>query len=55
MSIWPFKSNFSLVAENTTKYYMELKTRFKGRFPDDASLLATAGILDAQVLKDLMK
>ena len=48
MSIWPFRSNFSLIAENTTKYYMELKTRYGGRFPDDASLLAAAGILDAQ-------
>jgi len=48
MSIWPLKSNFSLIAENTTKYYMELKTRYGGRFPDDASLLAAAGILDAQ-------
>jgi len=48
MSIWPFKTNFSLIAENTTKYYMELTTRYKERFPDDASLLATAGILDAQ-------
>jgi hypothetical protein len=48
MSIWPFKTNFSLIAENTTKYYMELKTRYSGRFPDDASLLATAGVLDAQ-------
>jgi hypothetical protein len=48
MSIWPFKTNFSFIAENTTKFYMELKTRYKGRFPDNASLLATAGILDAQ-------
>jgi len=48
MSVWPFKTNFSLIAENTTKYYMELKTRYRGRFPDDASLLATAGVLDAQ-------
>ena len=48
MSIWPFKTNFSLIAENTTKYYMELKSRYKERFTDDASLLAAAGILDAQ-------
>ena len=48
MSIWPFKTNFSLIAENTTKYYMELKSRYKERFPDDASLLAATGILDAQ-------
>ena len=48
MGIFPFKTNFSLIAENTTKYYMELQTRYKGRFPDHASLLATAGVLDAQ-------
>jgi len=48
MNIWPFKTNFSLIAENTTKYYMELKSRYKERFTDDASLLAAAGILDAQ-------
>ena len=48
MSISPFKTNFSLIAENTTEYYMELTTRYKGRFPDDSSLLAAAGILDAQ-------
>jgi hypothetical protein len=48
MSFWPFRTNFSLIAENTTKYYMELKTRYGGRFPDDAALLATAGVLDAQ-------
>ena len=39
MGICPFKTNFSVIAENTTKYYMELKNSYKGRFPDDASLL----------------
>jgi len=48
MSFWPLKTNFSLIAENTTKYYMELKGRYKERFADDASLLAAAGVLDAQ-------
>lgn len=48
MSFWPFKTNFSLIAENTTKYYTELKGRYKERFADDASLLAAAGVLDAQ-------
>jgi hypothetical protein len=48
MSIWPFKTNYSLIAENTTKFYMELTTRYKDRFPEDASLLAAAGVLDAQ-------
>lgn len=41
------KSNFTRIAENTTKYYLEL-TRFNGdRFPSEAALLATAGVLDA--------
>jgi len=48
MSIFPFKTNYSLIAENTTKFYMELITRYKDRFPDDVSLLATAGVLDAR-------
>ncbi len=48
MSFWPLKTNFSLIAENTTKYYMELKGLYKERFADDASLLAAAGVLDAQ-------
>jgi len=48
MSVWPFKTHFSLIAENTTKFYMELTTRYRERFPDDASLLAAAGVLDAQ-------
>jgi len=48
MSFWPLKINFSLIAENTTKYYMELKGLYKERFADDASLLAAAGVLDAQ-------
>lgn len=48
MRIWPFKTNFSLIAENTTRFYMELKGRYKEKFPDHASLLATAGVLDAR-------
>jgi len=48
MSFWPLKTNFSLIAENTTKYYMELKGRYKERFADDTSLLVAAGVLDAQ-------
>jgi len=43
-----FKSNFARIAENTTKYYLELKTNYGNRFSDEASLLATAGVLDAQ-------
>ncbi len=43
-----FKSNFARIAENTTKYYLELKNNYGHRFKDEASLLAAAGALDAQ-------
>jgi hypothetical protein len=43
-----FKSNFTRIAENTTKFYLELKNNYSDRFPDETSLLAAAGILDAQ-------
>lgn len=43
------ENNFTLIAENTTKYYLELTKNYKNRFKDKASLLATAGILDALV------
>ncbi len=43
-----FKSNFARIAENTAKYYLELKTNYGDRFSDETSLLATAGVLDAQ-------
>ena len=43
-----FKSNFTRIAENTTKYYLELKNNYGDRFGDEASLLATSGVLDAQ-------
>ena len=48
MGFWPFKSNFTLIAENTTKYYLELQSRYENRFTDNTSLLATTGVLDAQ-------
>jgi len=44
-----FKSNFARIAENTTKYYLELTRNYSSRFDDEVTLLATAGILDAQV------
>jgi len=44
----PFKSNFTRIAENTTKYYLELVNNYKQRFGDEVSTLATAGVLDAQ-------
>ena len=43
-----FKSNFAIIAENTTKYYLELTSRYSGSFDNDVSLLAIAGVLDAQ-------
>jgi len=44
-----FKSNFTRIAENTTKYYLELTRNYSNRFDDEVTLLATVGILDAQV------
>ena len=43
-----FKSNFTRIAENTTKYYLELVNNYKQRFNDEVSMLAAAGVLDAQ-------
>ena len=43
------ESNFTFVAENTAKYYLELSKNYSTRFNNEASLLATAGILDAKV------
>jgi len=42
------ENNFVLIATNTTKYYLELTRNYSYRFHDEASLLATAGLLDAQ-------
>jgi len=42
------ESNSTLIAENTTKYYLELTKNYKNRFNNEVFLLATAGILDAQ-------
>jgi hypothetical protein len=42
------ESNCTLIATITTKYYVELKTKYTSAFPDETSLLAMAGILDAQ-------
>jgi hypothetical protein len=44
----PFKSNFVRIAENTTKYYLELTRNYSNRFDDKVALLTTAGVLDAQ-------
>jgi len=42
------ESNFTLIAETTTKFYLELKKNYSEYFNDEVTLLATAGILDAQ-------
>ena len=34
MGFWPFKSNFTLIAENTTKYYLELIRNYSNRFDE---------------------
>ncbi len=44
-----FKNNYALIAENTTKYYLELTRNYSNRFDDEVALLTTAGVLDAQV------
>ncbi len=44
----PFKSNHARIAETTTKFYIELTRKYNDRFDDEISLLATAGVLDAQ-------
>jgi len=43
-----FKSNFVRIAENTTKYYLELTRNYGNRFDDEVALLTTVGALDAQ-------
>ncbi len=43
-----FKSNFTRIAENTTKYYLELTRNYSNRFDDEVALLTTVGALDAQ-------
>jgi len=39
---------FTLEAANTTKYYLELSRNYHDRFKDEVSLLASAGLLEAQ-------
>lgn len=41
--------NFTIIARKTTMYYLELTRNYKKRFKDEVYLLATAGVLDAQV------
>ena len=44
-----FESNFTMIAGFVTKYYLELSRNHRDRFTDEISLLAAAGILDAQI------
>ncbi|MFC1969566.1 hypothetical protein ACFLVF_03665 [Chloroflexota bacterium] len=43
------QDSFKLVAENITRYYLELMRNYFDRFNDEATLLTTAGILVSQV------
>lgn len=49
VQIFGEESNFTLIATKTTKYYLELKRTHGSSFPDETSLLAMAGMLDAKV------
>ena len=42
------KNNYALIAENTTKYYLELTRNYSNRFDDEVTLLTTTGVLGAQ-------
>ena len=43
-----FKSNYYRIAENTTKYYLELTRKYSQQIDNEVTALATAGTLDAQ-------
>lgn len=42
------KDNYTIIAETTTKYYLELTKKYRDRFDNEEDLLATTGVLDAQ-------
>jgi hypothetical protein len=50
-------NNYTLIAENTTKYYLELTRNYSDRFTEEVSLLATTAALDAQnyIFEDSIK
>jgi len=48
LEAWGEESNFTLIAANVTKYYLELTRNYNDRFSNAASLLTTVGVLDAQ-------
>ncbi len=41
------ENNFIIIATITTRYYMELKTKYSARFPNETMLIAMAGMIDA--------
>ncbi len=41
------ENNWTLIAVNTTKYYLELTRGYRDRFRNEVCLLAAAGVLDA--------
>ena len=41
------ESNFTFIAENTTKFYLELERKYREVFKNKTSLFAAAGIIDA--------
>ena len=41
------ESNFTLIANKTIKYYLELKKNYSRCLPDESALLSIAGIIDA--------
>jgi len=41
------ENNFIIIATITARYYMELKTKYSARFPDETMLIAMAGMIDA--------
>jgi hypothetical protein len=41
------ENNFIIIATITARYYMELKTKYSDRFPDETMLIAMAGMIDA--------
>jgi hypothetical protein len=51
------ENNFTFIAVNTTKYYLELARGYHDRFKNEVCLLATSGVLDAQycVMKQTVK
>lgn len=43
----PFRKNYVRIAEFVTKFYLELQRNYGNQFKDEASMLATAGVMTA--------